>query len=160
MALIKPLEVQIIGARARCREHSGTVLSINEDKCIECRIIERNLNMKPPFKAKCVDGGWGFQKGETYDVFWVLRDVINDFGTRKSGYVFKSGGSHFINEHIMDADDFCPVLYLNDEGEDEWRVEDSEEQEWVQDEPKERDFQDTADEVTNLINEQGLENVG
>jgi hypothetical protein len=142
MALIKPLEMQIIGARARCREHSGTVLSIDEDKCIECRIIERNLNMKPPFKALCIDAGFGFQKGEVYDVFWVLRDVINEYGTRKSGYVFKSPATRFINEHIMDADDFVPVLYLNDDDEDEWRLKDSTEQEWQQDEPKEAEFQE------------------
>lgn len=146
MSLIKPLEMQIIGARARCREHQNTILSINEDKCIECRIIERNLNMKPSFKVLCINSRFGFQKGETYEVFWVLRDVINEFGTRKSGYVFKSGVAHAINEHIMDVTDFVPALYLNEEDEDEWRVEDSEEQEWVQQgEPKEAEF-----------NEQGL----
>ena len=151
--LIEPL---FTGARARCRKHSNVVLGIDEEMCLDCRIIERNLSMRPPFDVLCTNTWWGFNKDEDYTVFWVIRDGKKEYDNKLCGYVFKDKWGH-LAEHVYDVKDFIPHLYLTDDKKDEWRV--GPEQEWVQevDEPKDREFQEVADEVTAIINEQGIQ---
>jgi hypothetical protein len=116
--------------------------------------------MKPPFEAICIDAGWGFEKGKTYTVHWVMREG-RDHHRERSGYCFKDQWGH-VDSTIMDADDFIPTLYLNEKNEDEWRV--GPEQEWEQapDEDKEPEYIEAAidaeyTEIRNqILNEQGL----
>lgn len=141
--LIEPL---FIGARARCRKHTTVVLNPDEKECLDCRIEARNLGMRPPFKVKCTEDGWGLKKGETYTVYWVVRDATTRVWEHLSGFVFQTTEGPLLDK-IIDADKFIPELYLTEDGKDEWRV--GPEQEWEQETPKESEF-----------NEAGLANVG
>src|SRR5260370_3106618 len=75
---------------ARCPEH-GTLLEPNESQCMNCKIIERNLSLIPPFPVYSKMSYWGkFETGHVYTVFWVVRDATNQFGNKLSGYVFEN----------------------------------------------------------------------
>ncbi|SRR6266702_381929 len=104
---------------SRCPEHN-TLLEPNETKCDKCKLIERNLSLTPPFDVYCTGPKWGrFETGHTYEVVWIIKDAINKYGTKVSGYCFENEDDS-IYEHILDTLDFIPLRYLTADFKDSW----------------------------------------
>jgi hypothetical protein len=106
---------------ARCREH-GKLLEPDEEECFDCRIIQRNLAMTPPFDVLCVDSTYGIvDKGKVYEVVWVIRDGREKRDNEIKGYVFAvAKGSGLIPE-VFPAEKFIPLKYLAKDGKsDSW----------------------------------------
>lgn len=105
-------------AWVRCFKHK-TLLEEGEEKCLRCKIIERNLSLKPPFDVYCIHHEWGEVKpGTTYKVVWVIKSGQRDFGDLV-GYGF-AWDKDSINDHIFDAENFIPVEFLTEDKKDSW----------------------------------------
>jgi hypothetical protein len=103
---------------ARCLNHK-TLLEPGERECFQCRILERNLSLKPPFRVLCICPEWGEAKpGEYYDVFWVIKTGMREYG-ELMGYAF-SADKESVNDHVFDAENFIPVEFLTQDNKDSW----------------------------------------
>lgn len=110
----------ITGTWARCKNHFGKLLEPDEDMCWECRIIQRNLSLVPPFAVFCIDDAYNIvKKGKTYEVAWVVLDGREAHNLSIKGYVFKMTDGSMTNE-VIDAAKFIPVQYLTKKGKDAW----------------------------------------
>jgi hypothetical protein len=109
-------------AWARCLKHR-TLLEPGETECFKCRILERNLSLKPPFKVYCIHTEWGEAKeGQTYDVFWVIKSGRREYGDGLMGYCFMID-KESVNDHVFDPENFIPLDYLTDDKKDSWVTE-------------------------------------
>jgi hypothetical protein len=105
---------------ARCLQHK-TLLEPGEDKCLKCKIRERDLSLIPPFQVYCTASEWGEAKiGETYEVEWVIKQARRSYG-ESTGYAFKFN-SESVNDHIFDSDNFIPYEFLTEENKDSWLI--------------------------------------
>src|ERR1700682_3609925 len=98
---------------ARCLEHK-TLLEPGEEKCIKCKILERNLSLTPKFKVYCIHDEWGEVKaGTDYEVVWIIKDGRRQHGDLM-GYVFEFDDNS-MNDHVFDALNFIPHEFLTDD---------------------------------------------
>lgn len=110
----------ITGTWARCKNHFGRLLEPDEEMCFECRIIQRNLSLVPPFAVLCIEDGYNIvKKGKTYEVAWIVLDGRESHNLSIKGYVFKMSDGSMAGE-VIDASKFIPIKYLTLGGKDSW----------------------------------------
>lgn len=105
---------------ARCKDHIGRVLDPDEEMCFECKIIQRNLAMVPPFLVKCIENGYNIvEAGKTYEVHWIVLEGREPHNLKIKGYAFKKENGDIAPE-VIAAEKFIPVKYLTLGGKDSW----------------------------------------
>jgi hypothetical protein len=109
------------GARGSCVAHPDVRLAPDQVECDDCKIIRRNLSLKPPFIVVCHDTHWGVKKDSQYKVLWVLRDASKEHQDRMIGYVFEDDKGN-LDKHVYDPLKFTPLDFLEKEEEEESEV--------------------------------------
>jgi hypothetical protein len=104
----------------RCKHHNDFIGP--NGACLKCKVLERNLSLTPAFDVFC---NWSypnrFEKGKIYTVKWVIKDATSFVKTHIEGYCFQNEDGS-IHPFVMDAFDFIPLQYLNDNNQDSWLV--------------------------------------
>lgn len=105
---------------ARCPQHQSVVLEPGEQECINCKIVRRNFSLRPPFKVYATAPFWGkFEVGHIYEVHWIVKDMVDEYGMTKSGFIFQNQDKS-IWEHLGDPTVFIPVEFLTEDNKDSW----------------------------------------
>lgn len=106
------------GVWARCPQHSLRLLEPNEEMCFECRLVERNLALTPPFDVYCTETTYEAEKDMVYTVIWVITSGRDEYWAIK-GYCFEAEDGSVI-PHVYDSLKFIPVQYMTDDHKDSW----------------------------------------
>lgn len=101
------------GARARCARHNDKLLAPKEKECSTCKLLNRNLSLKPPFAVRCNRTYYEVKNNMVYTVLWIIKDGVRDFDEHMIGYVFKTTDDR-PGSRVYDATDFTPVEFLSD----------------------------------------------
>jgi hypothetical protein len=116
-----PSKTTFTSVWVRCHEHAR-LLDTDETECFECKIIQRNLAMTPPFDVLCIDNTYGIvDKGKIYEVVWVIRDGREKRDNELKGYVFAVAKGMGLISEVFPAEKFIPLKYLAKDGKsDSW----------------------------------------
>ncbi len=112
------------GIWSRCPEHNN-LLEPGEIICSKCKLVQRNLSLTPPFPVYAKTDYWNkFKEGNVYEVYWIIKDALNQYGIKVSGYVFQNEDKS-LWEHVADPLIFIPIQYLTEDNKDKWLSEES-----------------------------------